>query len=430
MSSSSSSLTPSRPLLIAGIALFVVLTFLRWPEILLQPSFWGEDGWNWWPEAYYYGFRSLFFPHTGYFQTDSRFIGLLASFFPLKDGPLIFAIAAFIFQVLPPAYFLSSRCAALCPSVALRFVICVVICAMPNTMEVYANLTNSQWHLAILSFLIVAASAPRTMGGWIFDCGMLAFGALSGPYAILLLPVAAWVTWFRPDKARLVRFAIVLCGALIQYYSIRQQARGVTTNLGANPIALARLLGGQIVGSTLLGHRRLEWLYALPLWRSNVLPWALTLVASWLAVVASLRFRAVFLYGLFTAGVFAASLICPVSSGDMPAWAGLARPETGVRYFYLPITFWLVVMVSLAFAGPRGWARRVSCMALAACVFIAIPGDWHIPRAVNDHFSTLAEKFETAPDGSHFTFPERPNTTFEVVRCAHRPCIESPRPGW
>ena len=407
---------PSSAAFLLGIAIFSLITFLRWPEILTHPTFWGEDGWFWWPEARKFGLGSLFMPHTGYFQTDSRLIGLLAAPFPLKDGPLIFALAAFIFQIMPPAYFLSSRCAALCPSTALRFMIGAILCAMPNTWEVYANLTNSQWHLAILSCLIIMASSPRTTMAWVFDLSMLIVGSFSGPFSILLAPVAIWITWCNFDKARIIRLSVVLIGACLQIYSILHLARGVPPYLGATPTAMARLIGGQIVGASLLGHRHLEQIYSLSLWKDNVLPWIITIVALWLVCVASYRFVALRIYGFFAITVFSASMACPVSTGTIPTWTAFTAMDFGGRYFYIIITFWLVTIISLAFAGERGNARLVARILLTICLCIGIPRDWRMNPFSDAEFLIQAEKFETAPVGTHMILPERPGAPFEVTK--------------
>ncbi|NHN91874.1 hypothetical protein [Acetobacter sicerae] len=403
---------PSSAAFLLGIAIFSLITFLRWPEILTHPTFWGEDGWFWWPEARKFGLGSLLMPHTGYFQTDSRLIGLLAAPFPLKDGPLIFALAAFIFQIMPPAYFLSSRCAALCPSTALRFMIGAILCAMPNTWEVYANLTNSQWHLAVLAFLIIVASPPRTAAGWVFDCLMLVISGLSGPFAVFLLPIAAWVTWSQPDKVRFTRFGLLFACAAIQAGSILQQPRDVAPHLGASLTGLARLIAGQIVAATLLGHLHLPHLYTLSLWKSGVLPWILALGGVWLMIDACRRFPAVRLYGVFALFVLAASLWRPLAWDNSPMWELLLLPDSSVRYFYIPITFWLVVLTTLSFAASRGWTRTFARIGLLMCLLVGIPYDWRMPVEPDRGFSALSEKYETLSPGAFIDLPMRPNTHF------------------
>ncbi|NHN88702.1 hypothetical protein [Acetobacter conturbans] len=403
---------PSFPTLLLGIALFSLITFLRWPEILLHPTFWGEDGWFWWPDARKFGLQSLFMPHTGYFQTDSRLIGLLAAPFPLKDGPLIFALAAFIFQILPPVYLLSSRCAALCPSTALRFVIGAILCAMPNCWEVYANLTNSQWHLAVLAFLIIVASPPRTVAGWVFDGLMLIVSGLSGPFAVFLVPVAAWVAWSSPDKVRFARLGLVLACAAIQAGSILQQPRDVAPHLGASLTGLARLIAGQIIAATLVGHLHLPHLYTLSLWKDGMLPWTLALGGVWLMIEACRRFPVVRLYGVFAFFVLAASLWRPLAWDASPMWELLLLPDSSVRYFYIPITFWLVTLVTLSFAASASPARNFARIALGVCVLVGIPYDWRMPAEPDRGFPALSEKYETLPSGGFIDLPMRPNTHF------------------
>jgi hypothetical protein len=77
-----------------SFAAFFLPLSLRHPGMPFNAEFWGEDGWSWYPDAYNYGFGPLFQPHTGYLQTISRLIGLLAQPVPLTWAPFVFATVA------------------------------------------------------------------------------------------------------------------------------------------------------------------------------------------------------------------------------------------------------------------------------------------------------------------------------------------------
>lgn len=396
-------------LLVCGLCLLVL--FVRWPEILLDAQFWGEDGWNWWPEARALGWRSLILPHTGYFQTDDRVIALLARPFPLTWAPTLYALAAVVFELLPPAYFVSRRCAELCPSFPLRAVIALSWCALPNSWEVHGNLTNSQWHLALLSFLILASRDPRSVGQWMFDVVFLLLGATSGPFCLMLTPIAALILWQRRSPASATRLAIVAAGALVQGSAIYMAQRGIPPNLGATPTNFARLIAGQIALATMFGHTSLPHWYNLTLWRVAVMPWVLFLVVVWLSMEAMRRWPALRLAGLFTLLMLAASLSRPLGTADGSAvWVSMRLPDSGMRYLFLPLVFWMTVLVSLTFAAPRGWARRVASGMFLCTLLVGIPRDWRFPHEADRDFYGIARRFEQTPPGQTFEVPVRPGS--------------------
>ncbi len=399
----------NRKAVIIAIAACVLISFLRWPELLLDAQFWGEDGWYWWPEARTFGSGSLLLPHTGYFQTDARMVALLASPFPLSRGPTLFALAALVFEVMPAAFLISGRCASLCPSLPLRIFIGFLWCAMPNTWEVHGNLTNSQWHLAVLSLLILISATPSTKAGLAFDTVMLSLGCVSGPFCIFLAPVSAILAWRHPSRTRLARLAIVMAGALIQISALSMGARGAMPSLGATPISFIRLMAGQVFLAPLVGHRHLPQWYATGPWRSGLLPWIAALTGFWLCIDAARRWPVIRLAGLFTLLTLCASLSHPVPGDDgSPVWVSMRNLDSNMRYLFLPLVFWMTVLAVTTFAAPRGWAKGVATGALLVSLFSGIPRDWRFPAVPDRHFYDIAREYDKAPPGTRFIIPVRP----------------------
>lgn len=144
------------------IAFAIVVS--RRPDALFNPQFWAEDGKNWYAQAYNLGILpSLFLPHTGYLQTISRLTASLAQFFPLAFAPLIFNLVAIAIQILPVNLVISSRFAALIPTLKSRLLLGFVYLALPNSYEINANITNAQWHLALLACMVVLAAPSRLL---------------------------------------------------------------------------------------------------------------------------------------------------------------------------------------------------------------------------------------------------------------------------
>ena len=399
------------------IILAGLITFLRWPEILSDAQFWAEDGMFWWPEARAKGLASLWLPHTGYFQTDDRLVALLAVFFPLAWGPALFACAALFFEVLPPAFLVSSRCAVICPSLLLRSCLALAWCALPNTWEVHGNLTNSQWHLGLLSFLIVMSSPPQTRRSWIFDIFFLGVSAVSGPFSILLTPVAALRAWWLPSKASITRVIILGAGALIQAVCIYMSQRGVPPLLGATPMNFVRLMSGQIILATIVGCHHLPHWYGLAIWRYMVLPCLLFIAAAWLCLNAAYRWSS-FRYALFfTVLILGACLShpLPLSHGEQ-VWVRMRMPDTGMRYLFLPLVFWVSVVVAQALAAPRGWTRNLAIVFLVLIMCVGVPRDWRFMPEADRQFYDIAHYFDHAPPGTRVTIPVRPGAEAVLIR--------------
>ncbi|GBR69610.1 hypothetical protein [Gluconobacter kanchanaburiensis] len=400
-----------------GLLVFAGLLFFRAPNILLHAQFWGEDGWNWYPEAYHLGLSSLFLPHTGYFQTISRLIALVGAPFPLAWNPTIYAGFAFIFQLLPAAFLFSDRGASLCPSRAVRFLLGCLFCLAPNTTEVFVNLTNSQWHLAVLAFLIIVSEPPETTAGRIFDYCFLAISALSGPFCLLLFPVAAFRAATDRRPAPLIRLAILTLGVAIQAIPLIETSGStrLDTPLGARPFTLIRLLAAQLFLVPLIGHHHLNALYANRIWLNPLFPCVVDLIAGLVCLEAARRWPAMRYALLFIILVLAAALSHPVVSTTIPQWDVMFIPDTGMRYFFMPTLFWMAALTAVTFSG-RGLLRVFATVGLLAVLLFGVPHDRRIYVETDRGFGAAARAFDNAPPGTSVTVPVRPNSSVTLIR--------------
>ena len=120
----------------AFVGFFLLLT-LRHPGMPFIAEFWGEDGWEWYPEAYNYGWWHIFYPHTGYLQTISRLVGILVQPFPLTWGPSLFATVALAGQTATLVFLVSSRMEQAWPSQFGRVLFALFYLALPNSSGKY-----------------------------------------------------------------------------------------------------------------------------------------------------------------------------------------------------------------------------------------------------------------------------------------------------
>ncbi len=399
-----------------------LLVASRRPDLLLHASFWAEDGWNWYPDAYNEGWRALLVPWTGYLQTASRLVALFAQPFPLRWAPTVFAAGAVLIQATAAAFLVSHRLAGAAPRPA-RLIFALVYLLLPNSFEVYANLTNVQWHLAFLAFLVTIADRPATRAAWLFDMAALLLSGLSGPFCIVLAPVAVWRALHNRDRASTARALIVAAAALLQLWCLLGGGlHRVASPLGASPRRFVSIVSTQIILPVLFGRHSTQALIRLAASTHGVVPLAATLLAGLAVLRVLLAGPAAVRYGIaYAAGVFAAALLSPVGSGSQPAWLIMSQPDLGDRYYILPMLAWTAVLLALA-ADAHLWIRAAG-LVLVGVMLLELPGDWHLPTSFDfdgrTDFVSRAERFAVSPPGTTMRFPLRPAGVQPMVLHKH-----------
>jgi len=394
--------------LVALGALFALILTARNPQVLLHPEFWAEDGWVWFPDGYEYGLASLARPVAGYLQTAPRLVGLLAQAFPLAWAPAIFALAALVIQVLPPLFLASSRMAAAWPDTRGRLLFALVWLVLPNTREIYVNLTNAQWHIAALGFLVLLSRAPATAAGRGFDTAALAVCGLSGPFCIVLAPVAAWLAVVQRTRTTLWRAGLLCAAAAVQAGVVVATVgeRGAT-DLGGGPRMLARIVAQQVMAGALVGEHAMPDMVDLPLWQTNVLPLGIAAVGLVLAGLAVWHGRQPLrLLVLVAALLFAAALARPVVALTGAQWPLLQVPGVGQRYYYAPMLALMAALFTLA--GGRSLGRRAAGCIPLLLLAVGIPGDFALAPRVPTGFAAQAKAFGKAAPGTVWLYPFNP----------------------
>lgn len=417
-------------LLLASAAAIAV----RRPDVFTSPQFWAEDGMEWYARAYNDpGIANLIAPYGGYLQLFPRIAGWLSQAVPFAQAPLLMAVLALGVQAIAPVLLLSDRFAWAVPSRALRWVLAILVIAAPNLMEVHVNVTNTQVHLAFLAFLILAA-APSASRAWrAFDVFFLLLSGFSGPFCVLLLPVAAIAFWYRRDRWSLVRAACVVVPAIVQVALLSPFAplpsnptsRGIVIRTPltphGTPASLLRIFGGQIVVGGLAGwHAYVDLnagLFAAHPWLPALIGLAgLAFLARAAWVTDSFALRLLLLYATLH---MAAGLASPIIVGDRPLWEMLAVPGAGQRYWYTMTLAFLATLVWTVAADPRTSMRAVATLLLALLVLVGIRGDWRLPPRQDLDFAAQAEMLAQSPAGKivHIPIPPMPMEMVLIRGC-------------
>ncbi len=389
------------------VSVFIIYT--RRPDIFLNPQFWAEDGKVWYADAYNYGFiYSLTTPEAGYLQTISRLTANFSLFFPFDYAPLIFNLVAVSATVLIVQFILSKRLTNFLPDLWMRIFAAFIYLALPHSYEVHANLTNVQWHLALLSCLIIIA-APSTTKLWkVFDFAVIFISALSGPFCLLLLPVAL-IKYFRDKNKWILTLIIVLAGGcLLQGISLLTFARPSQAPLGANINLFLRILGGHLFVSSIFGENGFLWTIYRPFWKDgvaviiNLLGLGLVIYAF---VKSDLELRLLIIFSfLIVVGAF----ISPAITMEKPQWEVMWYPNIGSRYWLIPIFCFFLILFWMTLKAANKTLRRFATGLLLLSP-IGIYQDWQHPPYKDLNFPKYATEFKTAESGSEAVIPINPN---------------------
>jgi hypothetical protein len=389
---------------IAITGTFIALAAARRPEMFTQPQLYAEDGQAWLADAYNLPLLHQLTPVGGYLQLFQRLVAIVFAPLGLRNAAVAFAVVATLLQVAPPLMLTSTRCRGIVASDIARFGVAAVYLLMPNS-ELSGNLTNTQWHLAVLALLVVLATPPRSRWGKAFDVSALVLASLSGPYALLLLPMAAFVFRRRMDRWRRIELGLLLGTALVQvgFLVATHSTPRSTVALGASPANFVLIIANQVLmrfAPISLTHGAL------------LLAVALT-AGVFLFLAAGFRHGATPLRCLivFAVGVALSGLLIPYGhvSGNRTVWDIVATGSGESRYFFLLS----VALVGCAFTLLRGWQLpRLRVTAGAAAVFaVVVAGavsEWRYVPLADEHLARYQAVLDSAAPGTVVTIPIDP----------------------
>lgn len=403
-------ITPTKPsvglswrvqLIVFAIAALAVIS--RRPDAITNPQFFAEDGSVWYADAYRLGFQSLFTPDAGYLQTFPRIVAVFAALFPLMFAPLLMSVIGIVVQVLPVNMLASSRFADW-GSLPFRLVMGFLYLALPNSRELDVVITNAQWHLALLACILVLAPSTVQWKWRVFDVCILLLSGLTGPFCLLLLPIAISMWWVRRGNWRIVITLLVAACAVTQLLVLYRADPAIRSSapLGASARLLIDLLSGHVFLAAILGFAN---------YTERLLPILLFLVTilgsgvfAYVLFKTKLEFR---LFIIFSLLVFAASLKSPLVSRSDPQWEVLDHAY-GIRYWFFPMLAFVWSLLWCAQPGQSKWVRRFAA-AMLVLMLIGIAKDWEYPAFSSHDFAQYAQKFDKMPRGETMVFPLYPD---------------------
>ncbi|MDZ5647903.1 hypothetical protein [Nitrospirillum sp. BR 11828] len=394
-----------------AVVLCSALLISRDADWVLHPTLWAEDGVIWFQNAYAKGLSVLFATSAGYLNFFPYAMALAARALPLGWLPGWMMAGGFIAQ-LAPAVLLLVRGAPLIPSLWARGALAVFYLGVPNSYEIHLNLTNAQWHLMLLSFLMLVLPAPAARGWRGVQYGVLLLNGLTGPFCLFLAPVALW-QWLgsAPDQRRhaFIQAAIVGFAALAQAVCLLTIGAGERQNMVLGPSAtrLARILTDQLFLSGLLGTTNVNILQQDALWHHPLMAWCIAVAGLSIITLALVKgpsgFRKLCLAGVI---LLACGLVSPASGAFGDQWVLFDIPGYGGRYFVIPILIFFIACLILVVKAPGKY--RIPACALLAVFIVGMRADWLYATRSGTFtaYHQAVEAFEKAPPGTQVSFPE------------------------
>jgi len=410
--------------------LFPALLFAHNPHAILHAEFWGEDGIVWYSQARDMGLASLLEPNGGYLNSLQRLVAIAAQPFPLAWGPTLFALFALCMQSAPAVFLMSKRMVTAWPDGLPRFMFALLFILMPNAPETSLNVTNSQWYLAILMFLVLVSDTPKKRYLQIFDSLVLIVSGLSGPFGVLFFPVAAIRTLTsrldeRPN--RIWRSMVLGAASSVQLLLILgiSHAGRKTGPLGASTALLLKILSLVPMGAE-LGYRTVSSLLHNSFFFENIIPIIIVTLSFLIISFAFLRGpRILREFIFFSTAMFALALFKPLISLSLPQWPLILNPPAGNRYFLYPMIAWWGSLFVMASSEYR-FARLSAVSLLTLTFFFAVPSDWgDLLKLSETDFVARAHQLDASQPGTIIKLPEHPTGMEMVVTQRREPVINS-----
>jgi hypothetical protein len=384
--------------------LYAVALASRNPGLLTDPTFFAEDGQNWFADAHNLSaLHALLSPLGGYYELLPRLVALLLAPLGLRGAAVGFACVGLCVQVAPALLFASRRFRHVVASDRVRWLLSAAyLCLWPS--ELTGNLTASQWHLAVLAFLVLGAKPPHTRGGRCFDITALAVAGLTGPYALFLAPLGFVMHRRDLTRWRWTELGVLAVTAAVQLtvlaFALPSAHRAQV--LGASASDLVFAVTNQVLDR--FGHWGINPA-ALPLAAAGAAAVALMLCGGFLRGPRLLRH-----FIVFAVAVAASGMLTPYSRlpDTRSAWDEISTGGGANRYFvYLVVAVVCSALVLLR----RARLPRLGLPAgalVCALVLGSAAVQWRFPQPPSQHLAAYEAELSRAVPGTVITIPITP----------------------
>lgn len=383
-----------------------VLYILRQPSSFVHPQLYAEDA-LWLGHAYNDGIlASLLRPDTGYLQSVSRIVGVVAVSLPLELAPYVFVYASLAIRILFVAVILSER-NTLLPGIQ-KYIFAFASVLSPNTQEVHINFNYSQWFLALSAIYILLYGKPKTTLGRWTDLGIIVLASFSGPFVLLFVPILIFEYFYQKKKFVLPYLWISAFASIIQMYFLFSDSR-VTILLSRDWWHdLVVIIQNQIFFGAVVSRVALEALYARFDYMSDIVGYVALFVGLSVIFYAFTKSRLELkLFIAFGIGTFMLSVCNSMARQD---WDILVTTYD-TRYWLIPRLTFLACVIFVAYDQFAPVLVR-SASSIVVAVFIATlffnPANFRYPSLSDMHWKEYIKAFYELDPGAQHVIPINP----------------------
>lgn len=249
-------------------------------------------------------------------------------------------------------------------------------------------------------FLLLFARAPSGRWKRIRDVALLALAGLTGPFCLLLWPIAMW-RWVRERSPWLNwTTGTLTVTAVIQGVVLLTNGHGARSLAVGSPVTLARIIAGQVVLGSILGMRGYTVVTFTPVWRSAWFPVCLA-VASFAIVAWGLAYGPALLraFVVYSGFILLSSLVVPIGTSSVHPWQAFVPPGNDNRYYFMPMLAWISTLTWGLLFSLRRWIRAMVAACLLGMVLLGVPGDWEYPPYQPLLWAPYAEQIQSVCTG-------------------------------
>jgi hypothetical protein len=346
------------------------ILFIRKGDSLVNPQFWAEDGSIFFAQQYNEGAMAMLEPYAGYMHFVQRVIAFLS------EGLLSYAF-------IPAAYSYSCLLLTLVvvaevfsPRLSLRYkpLVALAVVLVPHyTNEVFLNIANVQWILALLLIMNLLKESPNEKFGNVraqlaWDIAVTIVCGLTGPFVMLLLPLYIW-KWARNRNVPNAAIGLsALAASCVQIYFVmkfpephQEWMKRIDAYVG--------VIGCKLFGSLFAGE------YGIEIWD----PYAATI--GFVFFVAFLVWAAPDTKSRRVVLILLAVLLAVTAAAihKFRAMPGVLGPiYQGQRYFYIPHIM-LIWSLIICLDNPRRWVRLLIGVLLGAVLVSSLVSGFRSP---------------------------------------------------
>lgn len=333
-----------------AVALAGLVLFARRPDALINPQLFAEDGLVFFLGAYESGLSAIMQPYGGYYHLVPRLIALVALKFDPSWVPFIYNFAALTIVCLINVAVFSKRI-----SLPAKPLIVLSLALVPHTGEVFLNLTNIQWWLAVALILVLLSEDASKTIHYFCDITAVVLCGLSGPFLVFVFPIFIVRACMRRSSSCIATAIMAGIVCSIQIFCLYNHRSEFERSGLINFSWLGSVMTGRVFGTFAAGYK-IDNLSSSPLW----------LIFGALATAAFLRFA--FCKGNYRSerAIIGSAWICyvvPVGLKFLRETGAIAPPLNGDRYFFLPhiLLAWMLVVYC---ASPSKWAKNIAAVIL------------------------------------------------------------------